>query len=444
MKHHARTAVTAVLAAGLLLAACSSSSKSPSSSQTTRGNTGTSAPSGGSPTASAPGLTSTTIKVGLISSLTGVNSSNEADTPQGVEARFNAQNAAGGIDGRKLELVPIDDQSSVAGDLTAAQTLIEQKQVFAVLGYSSFLFGSVKYLQQQGIPVVGSAFDGPEWGMQPYTNMFTFIPPTSTPFNGQFYTYDSAGKFFKQIGVTQLGGFAYGISPSATNAIRATFAASAPYGVSNCYENLSVPYGTTDFTSDALSLKSSACNGAVTAFVDSSDLAMATAVKQSGSNAKILNFTGYDSYTVATAAARAAYQGVYFSNEVLFDKANPGINQMYTNMEKYVPNFNANTLPDYGLFGGYMSADLFITMMKNAGVNPTRQSFINTNRQFTGYTGNGILPSPTNFNNFGTVDMLPQTSCEFYVQLQGSNFVNVEGGTTALCGNRLAYKGVGA
>ncbi len=443
--------MTSVVVGAMIVAGCGSS-KSPSSTATTTaattpGSSASSAPpasSGGTPTASAPGITASTIKIGLISSITGVNSSNEADTPQGVEAAFDAQNAQGGVDGRKLELVVKDDTSTVSGDLTAAQNLVEESKVFGVIGYSSFLFGSAKYLQTQGIPVMGGAFDGPEWGMEPYSNMFSYNPPVSSPFNGQYYTYDGTGKFLKQIGVTKLGGFAYGISPSAGNAIRGTFAASAPHGVSNCYENLSVPYGTTDFTADALALKNSGCDGAVTAFVDSSDLAMATAVKQSGSGAKILNYTGYDEYTVATAAARDAYQGVYFVNQVLFNKSNAGIAQMYASMEKYVPGFNPNTLPDYGLFGGYMSALLTIALLKNAGTNPTRASFISTNRQLTGYTSNGILASPTNFNNFGTVGMLPKTYCEFYIQLQGSNFVNVEGGDTPVCGTLLPYQGAGA
>jgi hypothetical protein len=112
--------------------------------------------------------------------------------------------------------------------------------------------------------------------------------------------------------------------------------------------------------------------------------------------------------------------------------------------EKYIPNFNPNSLPDFGLLGGYLAADLTATLLKNAGVNPTRTSFTGTNRQFTGYTADGILPSPTNFTNFGTVEMLPQTLCEYYVQLQGSNFVNVEGGDTSICGSRIPYTGVGA
>ena len=175
--------------------------------------------------------------------------------------------------------------------------------------------------------------------------------------------------------MTKLGGFAYGISPSATNAIKGTFAASAPSGVSQCYANFSVPFGTVDFTADALALKSAGCNGAVTAFVDSSDLAFATSVRQSGNAVKILNYTGYDQQTLATPATRAAYSGVYFSNQVLFDQTNPAIAQMYANMEKYIPNFKPNTLPDFGLFGGYLTADLMIKGLEVAGqIRPGRRS----------------------------------------------------------------------
>jgi Periplasmic binding protein len=243
--------------------------------------------------------------------------------------------------------------------------------------------------------------------------------------------------------VTKLGGFAYGISPSATNAIKGTFASSAPSGVSQCYADYSVPFGTVDFTAQALALKSASCNGAVTAFVDSSDLAFATSVRQSNNPVKILNYTGYDQQTLSTAATRAAYNGVYFSNQIFFDKSNPAVAQMYTNMEKYIPHFNPNTIPDFGLFGGYLTADLMIKGLEVAGANPTRQSFITNLRQVTGYTAGGLLPSPTPFAPFGTPQMLPETYCTYYIQLQGDNFVSVGPGGNAICGTKVSFKGFG-
>jgi hypothetical protein len=83
-----------------------------------------------------------------------------------------------------------------------------------------------------------------------------YNPPSSTPYNGQFYTYDYVGTFLKSIGVTKLGGFAYGIPPSATNAIKGTMTAGGTKGIADRYGNYSVPFGTVDFTADALALKS--------------------------------------------------------------------------------------------------------------------------------------------------------------------------------------------
>ena len=76
---------------------------------------------------------------------------------------------------------------------------MQQDKVFAVIGYSPYQFGGYRYLQQQGIPVTGSGFDGPEWHQQPNTNMFSwsaFVP------NGDANETD--GLFWKKIGATTM------------------------------------------------------------------------------------------------------------------------------------------------------------------------------------------------------------------------------------------------
>jgi hypothetical protein len=114
---------------------------------------------------------------------------------------------------------------------------------------------------------------------------------------------------------------------------------------------------------------------------------------------------------------------------------------MYANMEKYIPHFNSNTIPDFGLFGGYLTADLMIKGLQMAGSSPTRQSFINNLRPVKDYNAGGLLPSATPFSPFGTPEMLPETYCEYYIQLQGDNFVSVGPGGNAICGNKVPFKG---
>jgi hypothetical protein len=171
---------------------------------------------------------------------------------------------------------------------------------------------------------------------------------------------------------------------------------------------------------------------------------VATAVRQSGNTAKILNFTGYDQTTISTEAARQVFNGSYFSTNVLFDASNSAIAHMYDAFAKHIPSYKLGTLPDFGLLGGYLSADLMVRGLKDAGANPTRTSFIDNLRKVTDYTAGGVLPSPTSLANFGTVDMLPKMTCIYFVQLQGDKFVSVGPGGKAICGKLVPYKGSGS
>ena len=106
----------------------------------------------------------------------------------------------GGVDGRQIKLVTADDGSSPTGFGASAQSLIAQG-VFGIIGVSPFVFGGAKTMQQAGVPVTGGAFDGPEWGMQPYTNMFSYTDPQD-PKDPQYTTIPT---FMKQNGVDHGG-----------------------------------------------------------------------------------------------------------------------------------------------------------------------------------------------------------------------------------------------
>jgi len=70
------------------------------------------------------GVTNKAIKIGFISSKTGVAASTSGSSDIGCKARIGRQNAAGGVNGRKLEVEYVDDASSAA-NLTQAQSLVQ-------------------------------------------------------------------------------------------------------------------------------------------------------------------------------------------------------------------------------------------------------------------------------------------------------------------------------
>jgi branched-chain amino acid transport system substrate-binding protein len=368
-----------------------------------------------------------------------VASSTFVDGQEGALARFSAQNAAGGVDGRQIQMVTVDGQSTPAGNLAAAQQLIS-KGVFAVIDYSSFTFGGYKVLQQAGIPVTGWSFDGPEWGVEPNSNMFSYLPPISTSWSGKYYYPNYTGVFLQSIGVKKPAGFAYGISPSSQASIKVIYQGASQTGLSNCYANYSVPFGGVDFTADVLSVKNAGCDSVIGSFVDASDDAMSLAVTQAGlTNVKRLWYTGYDSNTLATTATKDAFEGSYFSTTIIWDRSNAAVATMLDNLAKYDPSFKPGDLPDFGLQGSYISADLMIKGLQEAGQNPTRKSFISNLRTVTDYTAGGILPSATSFANFGTPQMIPASNCQNFVQLSNGQFVNADPNGKPVCASTVVF-----
>src|SRR5947199_2119418 len=80
------------------------------------------------------GLTRSEIRIGTFGALTGPGYLYGKLVMNGVEAVFDEANAAGGIHGRKLELVREDDRCDPASAIGAVKKLIHQEQVFAMIG----------------------------------------------------------------------------------------------------------------------------------------------------------------------------------------------------------------------------------------------------------------------------------------------------------------------
>jgi branched-chain amino acid transport system substrate-binding protein len=111
-----------------------------------------------------PGLTATSIRIGTFGALTGPGYLYGKLTMNGVEVVFDQVNAAGGINGRKLELIREDDRCDPAGAIGAVQKLIFQDQVFALIGggCSNATFAARETIEKAEVPflVVASVHDG--------------------------------------------------------------------------------------------------------------------------------------------------------------------------------------------------------------------------------------------------------------------------------------------
>ena len=102
------------------------------------------------------GVTATQITIGQSAPLSGTNKALGEEIRNGALAYFRKVNDAGGLHGRRLELVSIDDGNDVkrAGENT--QKLIEEQGVFALFGYASATLSrpAMPFVDQHGVPFI--------------------------------------------------------------------------------------------------------------------------------------------------------------------------------------------------------------------------------------------------------------------------------------------------
>lgn len=109
------------------------------------------------------GVTKTTILIGQSGPLSGSNKEFGQDIRDGVLAYFSKVNAAGGVRGRKLQLVTLDDANAAKQSGENGRILIEQRGVLALFGYASATLSlpAMPFVEKHKVPFVGP-FTGAE------------------------------------------------------------------------------------------------------------------------------------------------------------------------------------------------------------------------------------------------------------------------------------------
>jgi len=131
--------------------------------------------------ASDPGLTTTTIKLGITVPLTGIAVSGYNHVPGAMKAYFDYVNANGGVNGRKITLVVKDDQYIPTTAVAKANELILKDKVFALVGTlgtaSTKAISASTQLAKRGIPslFVNTGFSGFA-DKKAYPTTFSILP----------------------------------------------------------------------------------------------------------------------------------------------------------------------------------------------------------------------------------------------------------------------------
>jgi branched-chain amino acid transport system substrate-binding protein len=109
------------------------------------------------------GVSKPPILIGQSGPLSGSNKEFGEDIRAGALAYFSKVNAAGGVNGRKIELITLDDANDTKKSAENARILIEERGVLALFGYASATLSmpAIPFVEKHKVAFVG-AFTGAE------------------------------------------------------------------------------------------------------------------------------------------------------------------------------------------------------------------------------------------------------------------------------------------
>lgn len=381
-----KTGVPAVLVMTVLtLAACSSSTASPPSTTSTA-TSGAQSTAGN--TASAPGVTPTSVSVGQVDTLSGPVPGLFQGAEEGTEAYIDYVNANGGVYGRKIHL-DVDDDGFSADNYSADTQQLVAKDFALVGGFSLFDASGVPAIDSAKIPDITVSLSQSR-NLDAYNYSPDPLIPGSTRLGPLVYYKQHDPEAIKHVGTI------YSDVSTAEAQTQAVLAAMQSLGYDITYQRVVNPLES-DFTSDVLRMKQSGVQMvyivglAVTQVAD-----LAQNMQQENYTPKIFSTNGvaYDSSYV-TDASTAANDTYTDQQSALFGGQDASSVPAVSQFDTWVRKVNASAhLDTYGVYG-WASAQLFVQALRAAGRNPTRASLITALNSITSFDASGLL-APAN------------------------------------------------
>lgn len=381
-------------------------------------------------TASAPGVTATTITLGNVSGITGVLANNFEQGPEGVQALFSAVNAAGGICGRQLKLL-VEDDGQDAGK-NAADIADEIPKVFAFVGSTSDADnGGVQEMVNANIPDVGAAIN-PNRGSSPVN--WSTDGATVYLQGGHPYIYNTVANGLKAAGnfPSKIAVLAYSvpISADAGQAFGNMFVNS---GSSSCFNDFSVSPATASLDQDVLEMKSKGCTGVFTTMDVTGNAKLLEAMARQGFH-PVFAGTTFDGYTPAQISLPGAADAQGFELNLPFapfNENNPVINLYKSQLATYEPGRQPS---GFGI-EAWASAQMFLYALLKAGRSPTRASLTQALTAIDSWnTGGGTVPITPRLRR-------PSGPCTMAVAVKGNDFQRVWPSSGFFCNGQLVQVG---
>jgi ABC-type branched-subunit amino acid transport system substrate-binding protein len=342
------------------------------------------------------GVSNDRILLGQSVALTGPAAQLGIQMRNGIKAYFDYVNANGGVHGRKLELITLDDGYEPARCAPNTHRLIEQDKVFALIGYV-------------GTPTMAAAYPIHTKAKVPLVGPFTGAELLRVPFNRYIFHvrasyYDETEKIVEQ--VVSIGGkniaVFYQDDAYGQAGLKGTEIAMTKRGLK--ISALGTVQRNTVKVEEAVKKINAAKPDAVVMISAYTSIAeFVRQMKRAGSNATFYNV----SFVGSTALSKALGDegvGVAISQVVPFPwgLALPVVREYQRLSAK-----DGHTDYNFTAIEGFLVAKVFVEGLERTGRNLTRESFINAMEKMHDYDLGGfyIGYSPTNHAGSKFVDL---------------------------------------
>lgn len=341
----------------------------------------------GGDSGAAPGVTGDTITIGLFGPLSGATSWVGLGSRDGFKLAADQINAAGGINGRKIKVISVDDGGTAAGAASAARELVQKDRVFALVGASTStaVAAVVDYAQQQGVPLIGSGTGGDAIVKPLRSNVFVGYGPPNTLY----------GKITADFVTSHLGGASKRIAminatdeqPQSTS--NAAVAALKDDGVS-LVARAQGKLGDTDWTPELLTIQKAHPDIVLLNVYTAEAAIILKQAKQLGITAQFVGdpATTTSSIVNVAGAASGGYMSGYLLTDLIENPATKTGRDWVATWKKSYPNASAGR-PNFEDGTGFATAYVLAQGLRSAGKNPARASLVTGLEKIQNYTPPG-------------------------------------------------------
>lgn len=321
------------------------------------------------------------IKVGAIFSLTGPNSPLGVPEKQAVEMLVKEVNAAGGVDGRPLEVIFEDDKSDNTEAVKAIKKLVSKEKVVAVLGSSGSgpSLGMAEFAQAEKLPMISMA--AADQITNPVRPGIFKTPHTDVHGTKRVF------KYLKEKGITKIA--TLNDSNPYGSGWTAQIQKYAPeYGITIVAEE---KYGTKDpsMSSQLTKIKGTDAQALIIAGTNPGPATIVKEAKQLNLNIPIISSHGSANSKFLELAGDSANGVLMVAGKLLVpDQVDPNDPQAAI-IKKFVDGYKAayNTEPDGFAGYGYDGLNLLVEGLKQAGGDASKLGEVLEKVKYVGVTG---------------------------------------------------------